>query len=146
IKGLHQLAVESLEDVVVAAFLQKLGNESLARVIVDGFAPEDRMMHARQRAWSVKPRLFRLRFLLPVCLRVTGGHSLEIDSVIAVGWILEIDALELLDQESHPLEAIATMAVSAVGQETDHCLVDLHARGGLRPIGRNCALGALRRT
>ena len=37
------------------------------------------------------------------------------------------------------------MAVAAVGEEADHRLVDLNAAGGLRAVGGDRALGALRR-
>jgi hypothetical protein len=65
--------------------------------------------------------------------------------VIAVGWVLQVGVLELLQQERHSFKAVAAMAVAAVGEKADHCLVDLNAAWRLRPVGGNGAFCALRR-
>ena len=49
--------------------------------------------------------------------------------MVGIGRIFEVDVLELLQQEGHALKAVAAVAVSAVGEEADHRLVDLHAAG-----------------
>ena len=53
--------------------------------------------------------------------------------------------LELLQQERHSLEAVAAVAVAAVGEKADHGLVDLNAARRLRPVGGDRAFCALRR-
>ena len=63
--------------------------------------------------------------------------------MIAVGRILQVGVLELLQQKRHSFKAVAAMAVAAVAEETDHCLVDLDAARRLRPVGCDRPLGAL---
>src|SRR5215471_8966136 len=76
---------------------------------------------ARQRARPVEAQLLRLRLLLLVRFGKARGHSLEVEAVVAIGRILQAGVLELLQQERYALEAIATMAVAAVGEKADHC-------------------------
>src|SRR5215470_8600493 len=84
-------------------------------------------------------------FVLLVGFRKARGHRLEVEAVIAVGWFLQVGILELLQQERHSFEPVAAMAIAAVGEEADHCLVDLNAARRLRPVSGNCAFCALRR-
>ena len=65
--------------------------------------------------------------------------------MVRVGRVLQVGAAETFEQEGHALEAVAAVAVAGVRQEADHRLVDLHAAGRLRAIGRDRALRALRR-
>ena len=53
--------------------------------------------------------------------------------------------LELLDQVGDALVAVAAVRVAGVRQKADQRLVELHALGLLRAVGRHRALGALRR-
>ena len=65
--------------------------------------------------------------------------------MVRIGRILQALVLELVEQERHPLEAVAAVAVAAVGEKADHRLVDLHPPRRLRPVGRDRALRSLRR-
>src|SRR5262249_37405327 len=66
-------------------------------------------------------------------------------AMIAVGGIFEAGVFELLQQKGHSFEAVAAMAISAVSEKTHHGFVDLNTTRGLRAIGGDCSLGALRR-
>ena len=68
----------------------------------------------------------------------------EIEAVFRIGRILEALVLELLEQESHALEAVAAVAVAGMGQEPDHGLVELNAHRCLWAVGSDRTLGALR--
>src|SRR4029450_12036362 len=115
IKRLDKLTIEGVEDVKVAAFLDEPGDKAFAWIVVDGLALEDRVVHAGQCARPIKARLLRLRLLLLVRFGKACRHRLEIEAVIAIGWIPQVGVLELLQQERHALETIATMAVPAMG-------------------------------
>jgi len=65
--------------------------------------------------------------------------------VIAVGRILQVCSLELVQQERHSFEAIAAVTVAAVGEKAHHRLVDLNSARRLRPIGGDGPLSPLRR-
>src|SRR5262249_52225243 len=102
-------------------------------------------MDTRQGAWPVEAGFFRLQLFLLVGFRKTRRHRLEVEAVTAVGWLLEVGVLELLQQERHSFEPVAAMAIAAVGEEADHCLVNLNAARRLRPVSGNRAFCALRR-
>ena len=63
----------------------------------------------------------------------------------AVARVLQPAVLELVDQEGDAFVAVAAVRVAGVREEADQRLVELHALGLLRAVGRHRALGALRR-
>jgi hypothetical protein len=65
--------------------------------------------------------------------------------VRGIARVRQIGSLELIDQERDALVAVAAMGVARMGQEADHCLVELDPLRTFRPVGGDCALGALRR-
>ncbi len=92
------------------------------------------MMNARKRAQLAQACLLHTRLFVLVSLGKLRRHRCEIDTVIGIGRIFEINIPELLQQKRHALETVATMAVTAVGQESHHGLIDLHATWRLWPV------------
>ena len=89
-------------------------------------------------------------FLSRLVVRVLARHSARASGRRSMPWsgsrrIGQAAVPELLDQEGDALVAVAAMRVAGMRQKADQRLVELHALGRLRTVGRDRALGALRR-
>ena len=90
------------------------------------------------------------RLLLRLVLRVLLHRLARASACRSMPWSaalgsLQAAVLELLDQVGDALVAVAAVRVAGVREEADQRLVELHALGLLRAVGRDRALGALRR-
>ena len=90
------------------------------------------------------------RLLLRLVLRVLRRPRCAASACRSMPWslrarVLQAAALELLEQVGDALVAVAAVRVAGVGEKADQRLVELHALGLLGPVGRDRALGTLRR-
>ncbi|MBK9685584.1 MAG: hypothetical protein IPO59_20705, partial [Betaproteobacteria bacterium] len=142
---LHHGVVVVQEDVVLATLGHQLADIDLARVVVDRLVLEHRVVDAGDLLQVQAAEILLLCLVAGVALDITRGEPLQVDAMVGAAGVGQVDTAELLEQEGHAFEAVAAMGITAVAEEAQHGLVQLHTPRLLGAVGRHRALGALGR-